>query len=194
MWQQLFPALRMMIVMTVLLGVGYPVAVTGLAQFLFRDKANGSLKIENGQVIGSSLIGQNFTKPEYFHPRPSAAGNDGYDATSSGGSNLGPTSQKLADRVKASIDKFRQENPDYTGPVPADLVTASASGLDPHISPASAQAQVARVAKARGMSPDQLTALVAAHTESPDWGLFGEPRVNVLELNLALDHAALVAR
>jgi potassium-transporting ATPase KdpC subunit len=194
MWQQLFPALRMMLVMTVLLGIGYPVAVTGLAQILFRDKANGSLKIENGQVIGSSLIGQNFTKPEYFHPRPSAAGNDGYDATSSGGSNLGPTSQKLADRVKASIDKFRQENPDYTGPVPADLVTASASGLDPHISPASAQAQVARVAKARGMSSDQLTALVAAHTESPDWGLFGEPRVNVLELNLALDHAAPAAR
>jgi potassium-transporting ATPase KdpC subunit len=187
MWQQLIPALRMMIVMTVLLGIGYPMAVTGLAQILFRDKANGSLKIENGQVIGSSLIGQNFTKPEYFHPRPSAAGNDGYDSTSSGGSNLGPTSQKLADRVKASIDKFRQENPDYTGPVPADLVTASASGLDPHISPASAQAQVARVAKARGMSPDQVTALVAAHTENPDWGLFGEPRVNVLELNLDLD-------
>jgi K+-transporting ATPase ATPase C chain len=194
MWQQLFPALRMMIVMTVLTGIAYPVAVTGLAQMLFRDKANGSLKTQNGQVIGSTLIAQNFTKPEYFHPRPSAAGNDGYDATSSSGSNFGPTSQKLADRVKASIAKFRQENPDYTGPVPADLVTASASGLDPHISPASAQAQVARVAKARGISPDQLQALVAAHTENPDWGVLGEPRVNVLELNLALDNAAPVAR
>jgi K+-transporting ATPase ATPase C chain len=193
MWQQLLPALRMMVVMTVLTGIAYPVAVTGLAQMLFRDKANGSLRTQNGQVIGSSLIAQNFTKPEYFHPRPSAAGNDGYDATSSGGSNFGPTSQKLADRVKASIAKFRQENPDYTGPLPADLVTASASGLDPHISPASAQAQMARVAKARGISPDQLLALVAAHTENPDWGVLGEPRVNVLELNLALDSAVPVA-
>jgi K+-transporting ATPase ATPase C chain len=193
MWQQLLPALRMMVVMTVLTGIAYPVAVTGLAQMLFRDKANGSLKTQNGQVIGSTLIAQNFTKPEYFHPRPSAAGNDGYDATSSSGSNFGPTSQKLADRVKASVAKFRQENPDYTGLVPADLVTASASGLDPHISPASAQAQVARVAKARGVSPDQLQALVAAHIESPDWGVLGEPRVNVLELNLALDQAVPVA-
>jgi potassium-transporting ATPase KdpC subunit len=194
MWQQLLPALRMMVVMTVLTGIAYPVAVTGLAQMLFRDKANGSLRTQNGQVIGSSLIAQNFTKPEYFHPRPSAAGNDGYDATSSGGSNFGPTNQKLADRVKASIAKFRQENPDYTGPLPADLVTASASGLDPHISPASAQAQMARVAKARGISPDRLQALVAAHTENPDWGVLGEPRVNVLELNLALDNAVPVAR
>jgi len=194
MWQQLLPALRMMVVMTVLTGIAYPVAVTGLAQMLFRDKANGSLKTQNGQVIGSALIAQNFTKPEYFHPRPSAAGNDGYDATSSSGSNFGPTNQKLADRVKASIAKFRQENPDYTGPLPADLVTASASGLDPHISPASAQAQLARVAKARGISPDRLQALVAAHTENPDWGVLGEPRVNVLELNLALDNAVPVAR
>jgi K+-transporting ATPase ATPase C chain len=193
MWQQLFPALRMMIVMTILTGIAYPLAVTGLAQMLFRDKANGSLKTQNGQVIGSALIAQNFTKPEYFHPRPSAAGNDGYDATSSSGSNLGPTSQKLADRVKASVAKFRQDNPDYTGPLPADLVTASASGLDPHISPASAQAQAARVAKARGISPDQLQALIAAHTENPDWGVLGEPRVNVLELNLALDNAVPIA-
>jgi len=194
MWQQLLPALRMMVVMTVLTGIAYPVAVTGLAQIMFRDKANGSLRLQNGRVIGSSLIAQNFTRPEYFHPRPSAAGNDGYDATSSGGSNFGPTNQKLADRVKASIAKFRQENPDYTGPLPADLVTASASGLDPHISPASAQAQLARVAKARGISPDRLQALVAAHTENPDWGVLGEPRVNVLELNLALDNAVPVAR
>ncbi len=139
----------MTLVMTVLTGLIYPLAVTGLCQALFRNQANGSLITVNGQVIGSRLIGQNFTKPEYFQPRPSAAGNDGYDATASSGSNLGPTNQKLIDRVKASVDKFHKDNPDYLGPLPADLVTASGSGLDPHISPASATAQIERIARAR---------------------------------------------
>jgi K+-transporting ATPase ATPase C chain len=187
MLSQLWPALRINIFLTILLGIGYPLAVTGISQLVFPHQANGSLITRNGQVIGSDLIGQNFSKPEYFQPRPSAAGNDGYDATASGGSNYGPTNQKLIDRVKASVDKFRKDNPDYHGPIPADLVTASASGLDPDISPASAMAQEPRVAKARGISADQLNQLVAQHTKSPDLGLLGEPRVNVLELNLALD-------
>jgi potassium-transporting ATPase KdpC subunit len=187
MWQQLLPALRMTALMTVLTGLIYPLAVTGIAQALFPAKANGSLLQKNGRIVGSSLIGQNFAKPEYFHPRPSAAGNDGYDATASGGSNLGPTSQKLADRVKASIEQFRKENPGYSGPVPADLLTTSASGLDPHISPASAATQVERTAFARGLSPEQIRTLVSLHTEQPDLGFLGEPRVNVLLLNLDLD-------
>jgi len=141
----------------------------------------------NGQVVGSSLIGQNFTKPGYFQPRPSAAGNDGYDGTASGGSNLGPTNQKLIDRVKASVDKFHKDNPTFTGPLPADLVTTSGSGLDPHISPASAMAQADRVAKARGITGEQLKSLIDAHTEGRDLGFLGEPRVNVLLLNMALD-------
>src|SRR6202167_93707 len=152
MLSQLWPALRINIFLTILLGVGYPLLVTGISQVIFPHQANGSLVTRNGQVIGSELIGQNFAKPEYFQPRPSAAGNDGYDPTASSGSNYGPTNQKLVDRVKASIGKFRKDNPDYTGPLPADLVTASASGLDPHISPDSAAAQSARVAKARGVS------------------------------------------
>jgi K+-transporting ATPase ATPase C chain len=194
MWQQLLPGLRMMLVLTLLTGLIYPLAVTGLCQMLFRDQANGSLKTVNGQVVGSSLIGQNFTKPEYFQPRPSAAGNDGYDGTASGGSNLGPTSQKLIDRVKASVDKFHKENPDYTGPLPADLVTASGSGLDPHISPASAVAQLDRVARARGLSRDQIRPLIGAHTEGRDLGFLGEPRVNVLLLNLDLDRQFAMKR
>src|SRR5580700_594853 len=137
MLQQLLPALRITLVMTVLTGLIYPLAVTGLCQALFHDKANGSLITLNDQVVGSSLIGQNFTKARYFQPRPSAAGNDGYDPTASGGSNLGPTNQKLIDRVKASVEKFHKDNPDYQGAIPADLLTASGSGLDPHISPAS---------------------------------------------------------
>src|ERR1035437_9571013 len=145
MWREIAPAFKTMLLFTVLLGVIYPLATTGLAKLMFPNAANGSLITANGQVVGSSLIGQNFTKPEYFQPRPSAAGN-GYDAMASGGSNYGPTNQKLIDRVKASIDQFRKDNPDYTGPIPADLVTASASGLDPHISPASAQAQASRIA------------------------------------------------
>lgn len=187
MWQQILPGLRLKLFLTILLGVLYPLAITGISQVLFPHQANGSLITANGRVVGSELIGQNFAKPEYFQPRPSAAGNDGYDPTASGGSNYGPTNQKLADRVKASIDKFRKDNPDYTGPLPADLVTASASGLDPHISPDSAAAQTARVAKARGVSAGRIDQLVARFTEGPDLGLLGEPRVNVLKLNLALD-------
>lgn len=187
MLSQLWPALRINIFLTIVLGIGYPLAITGISQLVFPHQANGSLITKNGQVIGSELIGQNFSKPEYFQPRPSAAGNDGYDATASGGSNYGPTNQKLIDRVKASVDKFHKDNPDYHGPIPADLVTASGSGLDPDISPASAMAEEPRVARARGISADQLNQLVAQHTKSPDLGLLGEPRVNVLELNLALD-------
>lgn len=187
MLSQLWPALRINIFLTILLGVAYPLAVTGVSQILFPHKANGSLITQNGQVIGSELLGQNFAKPEYFQPRPSAAGNDGYDPTASGGSNYGPTNQKLIDRTKAAVEKFHKDNPDYHGPIPADLLTASGSGLDPDISPASADAQIPRVAKARGISADQLSQFVAQHTQGPDLGLIGEPRVNVLKLNLALD-------
>lgn len=187
MWQQLLPGLRIKLFMTLLLGVVYPLAMTGISQVLFPHRSNGSLITQGEKVIGSELIGQNFTKPEYFQPRPSAAGNDGYDATASGGSNFGPTNQKLVDRVKASIEKFRKENPDYQGPIPADMVTTSASGLDPHLSPDSAMAQVPRVAKARGVSVEQVNQLVGQLTEGPDLGVLGEPRVNVLRLNIALD-------
>jgi K+-transporting ATPase ATPase C chain len=187
MWQQILPALRALLLLTVLTGLIYPGVVTGLAQVLFHDQANGSLIEQNGHVIGSSLIGQNFTKPEYFHPRPSAAGSDGYDSTASSGSNLGPTNQKLIDRVKSDEDKFRKDNPDFNGPIPADQLTTSASGLDPHISPASADAQTARVAKARGIDAGALAKLVDASVEGRTAGFIGEPRVNVLMLNLALD-------
>ena len=186
MWRQLLPGLRMTLVLTVLTGLIYPGIVTGLCQLLFPKQANGSLEYKDGKVIGSTLIGQNFTKPEYFQPRPSAAGN-GYDATASTGSNLGPTNQKLIDRVKASADKFRKENPSFTGTVPADLLTASGSGLDPHLSPESVDAQVDRVAKARSASAQDIRALVAQFTEGRDLGFLGEPRVNVLRLNEALD-------
>ena len=186
MLKEIMPAFRVTLLLTVVTGLLYPGVVTGLCQLLFPSAANGSLIAVNGQIVGSSLIGQNFAKPEYFQPRPSAAGN-GYDATASGGSNYGPTNQKLIDRVKASIDQFRKDNPDYTGPIPADMVTASASGLDPHISPASAGAQAARVSKARGAAPDQVEQLVAQYTASRQLGFLGEPVVNVLKLNLALD-------
>jgi K+-transporting ATPase ATPase C chain len=187
MWQQILPGIRIKLFMTLVLGILYPLAITGISQVLFPHQANGSLVTVGGKVVGSELIGQNFAKPEYFQPRPSAAGNDGYDPTASGGSNYGPTNQKLVDRVKASIDKFRKDNPDYQGPLPADLVTASGSGLDPHVSPDSATAQAARVAKARGASADQVIQLVAQFTEGPELGMLGEPRVNVLKLNIALD-------
>lgn len=186
MLKQLGPSFRMMLIFTILTGLIYPGIVTGLCQLLFRDKANGSLVTVNGQVVGSSLIAQGFAKPEYFQPRPSAAGN-GYDATASGGSNYGPTNQKLFDRLKSSIDAFHKDNPDYRGPLPADLVTASASGLDPDLSPAAAKAQAARIAKARGTSVQQVEKLVASHTQERQLGFLGERRVNVLELNLALD-------
>jgi K+-transporting ATPase ATPase C chain len=186
MWQQVIPALRMTIVLTLLTGLVYPGVVTGLAQLIFPHQAKGSLISRNGQVIGSELIGQNFTRPEYFQGRPSAAGN-GYDASLSSGSNLGPTSQKLMDRVKASAAEVRKNNPGISGSLPADSVTASGSGLDPHISPATAELQVLRVAGARGVSPDAVRNLISRHTESRDLGVLGEPRVNVLALNLALD-------
>ena len=188
--KQILIALKATLVLTLLTGVMYPLLVTGLAKALFRDKADGSLIQANGRTVGSELIGQRFTKPEYFHGRPSAAGNDGYDGLSSGGSNLGPTSQKLADRVTADVKTFRAENPTFTGAVPGDAVTASGSGLDPHLSPEAIDAQVARVAAARGMSADTLRQLVAANTEDRQLGVLGEPRVNVLKLNLALDAAA----
>lgn len=187
MLKQLMPAFRMVAVLTVLTGLIYPGVVTGLCQALFRKQADGSPIVRNGQVIGSSLIGQNFSGSEYFHPRPSAAGSDGYDATASGGSNLGPTSQKLYDRVKASVAQFRKDNPDFAGPIPADAVTASGSGLDPHISIANAIAQAIRIAKTRGVSTAHVEQLIAANTEERDLGFLGEPRVNVLKLNLELD-------
>jgi K+-transporting ATPase ATPase C chain len=187
--KQLLIALKATLVLTVLTGVLYPLLVTGLAKALFRNEADGSMIRAKGRVVGSALIGQRFTKPEYFHGRPSAAGNDGYDATASSGSNLGPTSQKLADRVRDDVKKFRTENPTFTGAVPGDAVTASGSGLDPDLSPEAIEAQVPRVAAARGMTADVLRQLVAANTEGRQLGILGEPRVNVLKLNMALDAA-----
>jgi K+-transporting ATPase ATPase C chain len=187
MWKQILPGLRIKLFMTVLLGVGYPLLVTGICRIVFPHAADGSLITAGGRIVGSELIGQNFRQPEYFHPRPSAAGNDGYDAASSGGSNLGPTSAKLIGRVRTSIEAFRRDNPDYRGPVPADLLTVSASGLDPHISPDAARAQARRIALARGVALDHVTAMIAEHTEGRTFGLLGEPRINVLKLNLAMD-------
>jgi K+-transporting ATPase ATPase C chain len=187
MWQQLIPGLRMMVVLTVLTGLIYPGVVTAICKLVFAEKANGSLAVVNGRPAGSYLIGQNFKRPEYFHPRPSAAGNDGYDATSSLASNYGATNQKLIDRVKVSVANFRNENRGYKGPIPADAVTASASGLDPEISPANAEAQTERVAHARGVSVEQVRSLITQNTAGRDLGLLGEPRVNVLKLNMALD-------
>lgn len=172
----------------VLLGILYPVLMTGLAQVFFHNKANGQLIVKNGVVIGSRIIGQDFTGPAYFHSRPSAAGASGYDATASGGSNYGPTNKKYIDRVKVDVAAWQKENPGV--PVPVDLVTASGSGLDPDITPAAAYFQIADVAKARGIPENQLKELVAKHTIQRQFGLLGEPRVNVLELNLALDKIA----
>jgi K+-transporting ATPase ATPase C chain len=244
MWQQILPGLRINLFATLLFGVAYPLFMTGISQIIFPKQANGSLIQVGDKVVGSELIGQSFSKPEYFHPRPSAAGS-GYDATASGGSNLGPTSAKLVhgttkmddkknevvdfDGINLRIvhycldndipyessvplDRFKDAKGDLddvklikafnddkaplvfqpNAPIPADAVTTSASGLDPHISPASAEAQIARVAHARNTPPEQLRALVAAHTERPDLGFLGEPRVNVLLLNLALDQQAPV--
>ena len=182
--RNLIIAVLMTIVTTLLLGVMYPLVVTGLAQALFPAKANGQLIVRNGTVVGSRIIGQAFSSSGYFHSRPSAAGT-GYDAAASAGTNLGPTNKKLIESVKAAVDAARQENP--SAPVPVDLVTSSASGLDPHISPASAVFQVPRVARERGMSEVDVRRVVAAHTEGRQFGFLGEPVVNVLELNLALD-------
>jgi K+-transporting ATPase ATPase C chain len=165
----------------------YPGLVTALCQGLFPAQANGSLITRNGKVVGSALIGQSFTRPGYFHPRPSAAGAEGYDASASGGSNLGPTSLKLVDRVKATVIGLQSQNPNHRGEWPADLATASASGLDPHLSPAAARVQMERVAGARSVPLARIEALVTRFTEDRDLGLLGEPRVNVLRLNLALD-------
>lgn len=187
MLMQFVPALRMVVLLTILTGLIYPGVVTGLCQLFFKNQADGSLIVRNGRTVGSALIGQNFAKPEYFHPRPSAAGNGGYDPTASGGSNLGPTSRKLYDRVKASADQFRKENPDFSGSIPADALTASGSGLDPHISIANAIAQAARVAKARGVPVSEIEQFIASNTEGRDLGFLGEARVNVLKLNLELD-------
>jgi K+-transporting ATPase ATPase C chain len=183
--KNLITAILMTIATTILLGIIYPLVVTGIAKALFPNKANGQLIERDGKVIGSRIIGQPFTGAAYFHPRPSAAGNNGYDAANSGGSNLGPTNQKLIDRVKQDVAALQAENPGR--PVPIDLVTTSASGLDPDISPAAADFQVLRVARERGMSQDELRRLIAKHTESRQLGILGEPRVNVLELNLDLD-------
>jgi potassium-transporting ATPase KdpC subunit len=182
--KNLITAVLMTVAMTILLGLIYPLVITGLAQVLFHDKANGQIIVRNGQAIGSRLIAQPFTEAKYFHPRPSGAGN-GYDATNSNGSQLGPTNQKLIDRVKADVATLQQENPGR--PIPVDLVTMSASGLDPDISPANAEFQIPRVAKARGIPESTVRELVKKHTAQREFGLLGEPRVNVLELNLALD-------
>ena len=180
-------AVLMTIVTTILLGLIYPLVVTGLAQVIFPEQANGSLiKGADGTVIGSRLIGQPFSSPGYFRSRPSAAGTNGYDAAASSGSNLGPTNQKLVARVKTDVEKWQLENPGKQ--VPVDLVTTSGSGLDPHISPAGALFQVPRVARERGISEEEVRLMVAAHTEGRQFGFLGEPRVNVLELNLGLDH------
>jgi K+-transporting ATPase ATPase C chain len=170
---------------TVLLGIIYPLVVTGLAQMLFPKQANGELITQGGKLVGSHLIGQPFTAPGYFYSRPSAAGAAGYDPTASGGSNLGPTNKALIERVNASVKALQPTNP--AAPIPADLVTTSGSGLDPHISPAAAEFQVPRVAHERGMSEQDVRALVQKHTEGRQFGLLGEPRVNVLDLNLDLD-------
>jgi K+-transporting ATPase ATPase C chain len=184
--KNLITAILMTIVTTILLGLVYPLMVTGLAQVIFPDQANGSL-IRRGDatVIGSRLVGQPFSSPGYFRSRPSAAGSNGYDAGASAGSNLGPTSQKLVARVKADVEKLQAENPGK--PVPIDLVTTSASGLDPHISPAAAEFQVPRVARERGIRLEELRQIVALHTEGRQFGFLGESTVNVLELNLHLD-------
>ncbi|HVX41046.1 MAG TPA: potassium-transporting ATPase subunit KdpC [Gemmatimonadaceae bacterium] len=187
--KQLRPAILMTLVLCVVTGLVYPGVVTGLAQVLFPRQANGSIVTVNGRAVGSALIGQLFTRPEYFHERPSAAGN-GYDATASSGTNKGPTDRKLADTLIAqAVDSVVQEDGAKKGHIPSDMVTSSASGLDPDISPGNAQLQVARVAHARGVDSARVRAIVDAHTQGRQFGFFGEPRVNVLLLNIAIDSA-----
>jgi K+-transporting ATPase ATPase C chain len=188
MFHTLGTAFRVACFTLLLTGIAYPLLVTGLAQLFFPGKANGSLvKDDRGQVVGSELICQRFSHPAYFRPRPSAAGEIGYDATASGGSNLGPTSLKLRDRAISDLERLKKENPEVAFQVPSELITASASGLDPHLSPAGVLWQVPRVAKARGVAPERIEAVFRSHIEGRDLGFLGEPRVNVLLLNLALD-------
>lgn len=183
--KQIYPAVMMMLILTVITGVIYPLSITGLSQMLFKSQAQGSLIEKNGEIIGSRLIGQTFTKPGYFHSRPSAAGN-GYDPMASGGTNYGPTNKKLLEgNVKGAVETLSKQNP--KAPIPVDLVTSSGSGLDPHITPAAAEFQIERVALEREISPNEVQRLVNEHTEGRQFGFLGEPRVNVLELNLALD-------
>ncbi|WP_027488175.1 potassium-transporting ATPase subunit KdpC [Allorhizobium undicola] len=185
MLHHLRPAFTLVLLMTALTGLAYPYAVTGIAQAVMPAQANGSTVLQDGKVVGSSLIGQNFTSDRYFWPRPSVTQPDAYNASASTGSNLGPTSKALKDRVQAAVDRLRQSG--VSGPLPADAVTASGSGLDPHISPAFARLQVSRIAKARNISDSDLASLVERSIEKPDFGFFGEERVNVLALNMALD-------
>ena len=190
MFTNAIPALRMLVVLSVLTGVAYPLLVTGIAQLAFPWQANGSMLVENQKVVGSALIGQPFSDPKYFWSRPSATTPQPYNAGASSGSNLGARNPALAEAVTARIKALRDADPTASGPAPADLVTASASGLDPHISASAAEFQIRRVAKARGLVPDDLRALVARHTEPPTFGVLGEKRVNVLQLNLDLDRVA----
>ena len=189
--RQLLPALTMTVCLTVLTGILYPLAVSGASSVLFADKAKGSFIKADGKVVGSSLLGQNFSDPKYFWPRPSNAGSNGYDGLASGGTNLGPSNQKLIDAVQERVAAYREANHlDADAPVPVDAVTASASGLDPQISAANAQLQAGRVADARGLRRDDVLAMVKAHTQTRSFGILGENGVNVLELNLALDRGA----
>ena len=181
------PAVSLFVLLTAVTGIAYPLAVTGLAKVTFPEAAYGSLIIKNGKAVGSRLIGQNFTDPKYFWGRPSATGPIPYNASASSGSNQGPLNPALVDAVKGRIEALKVADPDNKLPIPADLVNASASGLDPHISPEAAAYQVARVASQRHLQPADVNALVSQHTEGRQWGVFGEPRVNVLQLNIALD-------
>jgi len=183
--KNLITAVLMTLMTTVLLGILYPLVITGLAQLFMKEKANGQLMVRDGKVIGSRIIGQAFTSAGYFHSRPSAAGDSGYDAANSGGSNLGPTNAKLITRISTDVAELQKENPGV--PVPIDLITTSGSGLDPDISPAAAEYQVPRVARARKATEAEIRTLVLKHTSGRQWGFLGEPRVNVLELNLELD-------